>query len=289
MSLRRQELPPGRAGPSRSGIDTGCLEDLPDGGGVDLVAESDKLAVDAAVAQLGFSLAIRSTRARIAHGTAGRPGNRLGYVQRRPTRWACQRSRVLGDTSRSRRSPMGSSLLSAPRTARSTQVKVGRGLCRRSTATSCRSTRISTSLAASDRASSASQLRTRASVRYASRKAMVIDDPGGAAGSARGVAPQPWSEAVTQFSSPTRLLLSGTPSLGMPYFLLTQSGRSAMCHDEVLDMVPPACHSSWTSSAVSAAKCPALGSGNEGLCVSGAPGILQKGNSVIHQGGDDSG
>jgi hypothetical protein len=64
----------------------------------------------------------------------GRPGWR--WVQRRATRWACQRSRVLGDTSRNRRSWVGSSLLRALRTARSSQVSVGRGLRRRSTATS---------------------------------------------------------------------------------------------------------------------------------------------------------
>jgi hypothetical protein len=86
------------------------------------------------------------------------------------TRWACQRSRVLGETSRSRRSCVGSSLLSALSKARSTHVSAGLGLHRRGMATSCRSTRISTSLAALDRASSASQLNTRASVRYVSRK-----------------------------------------------------------------------------------------------------------------------
>ena len=70
---------------------------------------------------------------------------------------------------------MGSSLARALRNARSSHVSVGRWLCRRSTATSCRSTRISTSLAASERASSTSQLSTRASIRYASRKATAGD------------------------------------------------------------------------------------------------------------------
>jgi hypothetical protein len=78
--------------------------------------------------------AIRNTNARIGCGVGGRPGWR--WVQRRATRWACQRSRVLGDTSRNRRSWVGSSLLRALRTARSSQVSVGRGLRRRSTATS---------------------------------------------------------------------------------------------------------------------------------------------------------
>ena len=43
VSLRRQELPPGRAGPQGSGVDAGGREDLPDRGGRYLVAESDEL------------------------------------------------------------------------------------------------------------------------------------------------------------------------------------------------------------------------------------------------------
>ena len=50
VGLRGQELAPGRAGPSRGGIDARGLEDRPDGGGGDLVAEADQLAVDASVA-----------------------------------------------------------------------------------------------------------------------------------------------------------------------------------------------------------------------------------------------
>jgi hypothetical protein len=50
VSLRRQELPPGRAGPQGSGVDAGGREDLPDRGGRDRVAESDELPVDASVA-----------------------------------------------------------------------------------------------------------------------------------------------------------------------------------------------------------------------------------------------
>jgi len=49
--------------------------------------------------------------------------------------------------------------------ARSSHDIFGRGLFRRSTATSCRSTRISMSLALPERASSASQLSTRTSIR----------------------------------------------------------------------------------------------------------------------------
>ena len=50
VSLCGEELSPGWAGASRGGIDARSLEDLPDGGGGDLVAEADQLAVDAAVA-----------------------------------------------------------------------------------------------------------------------------------------------------------------------------------------------------------------------------------------------
>ena len=49
MGLRAEELRPGRSGPPRRGIDPGRVEDLPDGGGADLVAESGELAVDAAI------------------------------------------------------------------------------------------------------------------------------------------------------------------------------------------------------------------------------------------------
>jgi hypothetical protein len=51
----------------------------------------------------------------------------------------------------------GKTRASAASTARSVQDKCGLGLARRSTATSCRSTSISASLDADDRASNASQ------------------------------------------------------------------------------------------------------------------------------------
>jgi hypothetical protein len=49
VSLRGQELSPGRPGPSRGGIETGFLEDSPDGGRGDRMVEADQLAVDASV------------------------------------------------------------------------------------------------------------------------------------------------------------------------------------------------------------------------------------------------
>jgi hypothetical protein len=42
VGLRGQELSPGRPGPAGRGIESGVLQDLPDGGGGDLVAEADQ-------------------------------------------------------------------------------------------------------------------------------------------------------------------------------------------------------------------------------------------------------
>lgn len=58
------------------------------------------------------------------------------------------------------RTPPASTLARAASTARSAQSGLGRTTCRRSTATSCRSTRISASFAASPCVSSASQPNT---------------------------------------------------------------------------------------------------------------------------------
>jgi len=46
LGLRFEELCPGRSGPSRRGVDSGGVQDFPDGGGADLVAEVGELAVD---------------------------------------------------------------------------------------------------------------------------------------------------------------------------------------------------------------------------------------------------
>ena len=53
VGLRGEELAPGRSRPLRCGVDACGLEDLPDGGGGDLMAESDQLAVNASVAPAG--------------------------------------------------------------------------------------------------------------------------------------------------------------------------------------------------------------------------------------------
>ncbi|HEY0816913.1 MAG TPA: hypothetical protein VGE11_26865, partial [Pseudonocardia sp.] len=46
VGLGGEELSPGRPGPSWRGIESGVFYDLPDGGGVDGVAEADQLALD---------------------------------------------------------------------------------------------------------------------------------------------------------------------------------------------------------------------------------------------------
>src|SRR3954452_11867068 len=50
VGLRGQELAPGRAGASRSRIEAGLLEDRPDGGRGDRMADSDEFTLDAPVA-----------------------------------------------------------------------------------------------------------------------------------------------------------------------------------------------------------------------------------------------
>jgi hypothetical protein len=104
------------------------------------MAEADQLALDGPVAPAGFPRAIRSTNAR----SAGAVGLAVGAGRSSGGQRAWRaRSRVRGDTSRSRRSGVGSSLPSALSMARSGLVSVGRVLVRRSMATSSRSVRIS--------------------------------------------------------------------------------------------------------------------------------------------------
>jgi hypothetical protein len=50
LGLSGQELPPAAGGALRRGVDAGCLEDLSDGGGRDLVPEAGQLAADPLVA-----------------------------------------------------------------------------------------------------------------------------------------------------------------------------------------------------------------------------------------------
>jgi hypothetical protein len=119
--LCAEELRPARSCPPRRGVDAGPVQDGPDGGGADPVAEAGELAVDAAVAPLGFSVARASSP---------------------------------------RRRGVGSSRVSALIRARSVQLILGRGVRRRSTASWLRRTRISMSLLVSDRARSTIQPRS---------------------------------------------------------------------------------------------------------------------------------
>jgi len=114
------------------------------------------------------SAARRGARSRPS-STGGRPPLR-GYVQLRRTSRRCQRSSVPGVTSRPIGIDAGSRRAKAASTARSAQSSLGRGFCRRSTATSWRSTSISASFDAADRASSANQPVRRTNTRYSMRK-----------------------------------------------------------------------------------------------------------------------
>jgi hypothetical protein len=103
-----------------------------------------------------FSRARRTISATSSSGTGGRPGGR-GWRHLAATSRRCQRRSVPGVTICRVRSAFGMILVSAANTARSVQDIRGLGFARRSTATSCRSASIFTSLADEDRASSASQ------------------------------------------------------------------------------------------------------------------------------------
>src|SRR5207244_298115 len=73
------------------------------------------------------------------------------YVQRRATRRPCQRSNVVGVTRNDCQRERGNNRLAAVRKTRSVVVSCGRCACRRSTASSCRSTTISSSLKSCER------------------------------------------------------------------------------------------------------------------------------------------
>jgi hypothetical protein len=160
VRLGLEELGPGWSGSPRRGIDAGGVQDGPDGGGADPVAQAGEFAVDARYPQVGFSVARRITRPRRPAGMAGRPG-RVGWVvQWRAISWRCQRRIVAGVTSSPRRRRIGSTRVRAAIRARSDQVIRGRGVRRRSTASWWRRTRISISLAVSDWVRSTVQLRS---------------------------------------------------------------------------------------------------------------------------------
>jgi hypothetical protein len=113
--------------------------------------------------QCGFSRARRRINSRRERSSGGRPAFRWAYVQRRATSWRCQRSSVSGLTARFVQAVRGTTRLSAANSARSARVRLGRPACRRSTASSCRRSRISNSFERRGRASnhtSANRFRT---------------------------------------------------------------------------------------------------------------------------------
>ena len=151
--LGAEEAGPGGGGTLGRRVDPRLLQDLPDGGGSDLDAEDEQLAVDAAVTQRGFSRARRSTSRRMERTVRGRPG-RLGRdlaAWQRASRSRCQRCTVSGRTSNRNRpsTSRGSRCSRAARNARSARENRGRALpsCRSRTMIWWRSAKISTSLA----------------------------------------------------------------------------------------------------------------------------------------------
>jgi hypothetical protein len=88
------------------------------------------------------------------------------YVQRRATRWRCQRSSVFGLTARFAHAVRGIARLSAANSTGSARVSLGRPACRRSTASSCRTSGISNSFERRGRASNHTSANKFSTTRY---------------------------------------------------------------------------------------------------------------------------
>ena len=119
----------------------------------------------------GFSRARRTTRSRTSSLIQGRPG-RFGYVQCRATRRRCQDISVPGVTIRCLHSSRGRARTNADSTARSGHDSLGLPTWRRSTATSCRSTNNSATIADSPPTTRGNQPNTPTAVKYSSRTTM---------------------------------------------------------------------------------------------------------------------
>jgi hypothetical protein len=76
--------------------------------------EADQLAVDAAIAQIGFSRTNRKTRSQIPRSVLGPPTLCRQYVQRRATSLRCQRKSVAGETKNDDHAALGSQRLTRP-------------------------------------------------------------------------------------------------------------------------------------------------------------------------------
>ena len=163
--LRVQELPPRSVGvPLRCRRDLQGFEDPADGGCADPVAEFEQLALDPLVPPR-VVLGGEPLDERCDLGVDRWPpcAVRVGPVAGNEAAVPAQDgARVI---SRCIRSRVGRSWISAARIARSAQSSRGRGLARRSTATSWRSTSNSASLEADDRPSRTSQPQSRTKMR----------------------------------------------------------------------------------------------------------------------------
>jgi hypothetical protein len=134
VRLGPQQLGPRWSGSPRRGVDAGVVQDGPDGGGADLVAEPGELAMDPSISPggvLGGQTNDQRANAggdRRSTGPCGLGGPAAGDQLSVPAQdggWRDQQPEALG---------VGSSRVSAAIRARSAQVSLGRLVCRRSTA-----------------------------------------------------------------------------------------------------------------------------------------------------------
>jgi hypothetical protein len=134
LGLRVKELGPGGPGPTRRRVDARRVENLPHGGGTDLVAESDKFSMHAAISPGGILGGQAHGEGADAggDGRAACPHGRGGPLSADELTVPAQ-DRCRGDQE-SRRRRAGSSLVSAAITARSLQLSRGRGVRRCRTA-----------------------------------------------------------------------------------------------------------------------------------------------------------
>jgi hypothetical protein len=86
VGLNGEELAPGRSGPVRGRIDARSLQDRPDGGGGDGVAESGEFALNASVFPGWVLSAIRTASVRSGAGVGPAAGDQLGVPAQRGSR-----------------------------------------------------------------------------------------------------------------------------------------------------------------------------------------------------------
>ena len=134
VGLRAEELRPGRTCSSRRGIDARRGEDLPHGGGADLIAEPDEFAVDAAIPPVG----ILGSEAHDQRTDTGGDSGSANACRRGGPAAADELMVPAQDRGRSDQesaaATSGSSRTRAAITARSLQLSRGRGVRRCSTA-----------------------------------------------------------------------------------------------------------------------------------------------------------